>query len=82
MFAFRTSTPKLPDTLGDAEGITAGSGIEGLGDTDRLADVPVLLPICELKDDRLLWDVGGGFMGRASDWGVPGAEGAGDPTAA
>ena len=78
--AFRTSTPKLPDTLGDADGMTAGSGIEGLGETDLRAEVP--LPICEPKEDRRLCEVGGGFIGRARDCGVPGAEGAGEPTAA
>ena len=78
-FALRTSTPKLPDTLGEADGITAGSGIEGLGDTDRLTEVPP--PICEPKDDRRLCEVGGGFIGSASDCGVPGADGAGEPIA-
>jgi hypothetical protein len=62
--------------LGDAEGMTAGSGMaDGLGDTDRLIEPP----ICEPKDDLLLCDVGGGFIGIASDCGVPGAEGIGDP---
>ena len=77
--ALRTSTPKLPDTLGEADGITAGSGMEGLGDTERLTEVPP--PICEPKDDRRLCEVGGGFIGSASDCGVPGAEGAGEPIA-
>ena len=79
-FALRTSTPKLPETLGDAEGITAGSGIDGLGDTERRTVIPV--PICEPNEDLRLWEVGGGFIGRARDCGVPGAEGAGDPTTA
>ena len=74
MFVFRTPIPRPPDKLGDADGITAGSGIDGLGETDLLTD-------CEPKDDRLLCDVGGGFMGNASDCGVPGAEGFGEPTA-
>ena len=54
--------------------------MEGLGDTERLTEVP--LPICEPKDERRLCEVGGGFIGSgARDCGVPGAEGAGDPTA-
>ena len=65
--------------LGDADGITAGSGMDGLGDTDRLVVGPV--PICEPNDDLRLCDVGGGFMGSARDCGVPGAEGAGEPIA-
>jgi len=56
-------------------GITAGSGIDGAGDADRRMDGD------EPNDDRRLWDVGGGFIGRASDWGVPGAEGTGDAAA-
>ena len=68
----------LPDRLGDADGMTAGNGIvDGLGETDRLA----LWPTCDPKDDRLLCDVGGGFIGRAKDCGVAGAEGLGEPTA-
>ena len=53
--------------------------MEGLGDTERLTEVP--FPICEPKDDRRLCEVGGGFIGSASDCGVPGAEGAGEPIA-
>lgn len=30
--------PMLPDKLGDAEGMTAGSGIDGLGETDLRTD--------------------------------------------
>lgn len=52
MLALRTSTPKLPEILGDADGITAGSGMDGLGDTDRLPAAPA--PICEPKDDLRL----------------------------
>jgi hypothetical protein len=53
--------------------------MEGAGEADRRDDEP--------KDDRRLWDVGGGFIGRARDCGVPGAEGptadgAGDPALA
>lgn len=71
----------LPVRLGDAEGMTAGSGMaEGLGETERLMPRPA----CEPKDDLLLCEVcevEGGFIGRARDCGVPGAEGRGDPTA-
>lgn len=54
-------------------GITAGRGSEGAGETDRLIDGE------EPNDERLLCDVGGGFMGNARLCGVPGAEGTGDP---
>ena len=58
--------------------MTAGSGIiDGLGETDRLR----FRPACEPNEDLRLCEVGGGFIGRANDWGVPGAEGRGDPTA-
>ena len=51
-------------------GITAGRGMDGAGDTDRL----------EEKEDLRLWLITlGGFMGRAIDVGVPGAEGTGEP---
>ena len=72
MLVFRTPTPmpmpmpipRLPDRLGEAEGMTAGSGIaDGLGETDRLR----FGPACDPNDDRLLCEVGGGFMGRAND---------------
>lgn len=79
MLAFRTPSPSAPDMLGDAEGMTAGSGmVDGLGDTDRLTDAAT----CEPNDDLRLWDVGGGFIGSARDCGVPGADGSGEPTAA
>ncbi len=43
--------------------------MEGAGDTERL----------EEKDERRLWLMTlGGFMGRATEVGVPGAEGAGE----
>lgn len=62
--------------LGDADGMTAGNGIvEGLGETERMR----LPPACDPKDERLLCDVGGGFIGIARDCGVSGAEGRGDP---
>lgn len=69
--AFRT--PKLP-MLGEF-GITAGSGIEGAGDADRRIEGE------DPNEDLRLCEVGGGFMGRANDWGVPGADGTGDPIA-
>lgn len=76
MFEFRK--PSEPDKLGEAEGMTAGRGmVDGLGDTDRRID----WPICEPMEDLLLCEVGGGFMGKARDCGVPGAEGLGEPTA-
>ncbi len=53
-------------------GRTAGSGIDGAGDADRLIDGE------EPKEDRRLWEIAGGFIGRASDVGVPGIEGAGE----
>lgn len=62
-----------PDIPGEAEGMTAGSGKEGLGETDLRMDC------AEPNEDRLLCVVGGGFIGRARLCGVPGAEGAGEP---
>lgn len=58
--------------FGDASiGITAGKGIDGAGETDRRDDE---------KDDLRLWlTTLGGFMGRATEVGVPGADGTGDP---
>jgi hypothetical protein len=54
-------------------GITAGSGKEGAGETERR----------EENDDRREWLMTlGGFMGKAIDVGVPGAEGTGEPPAA
>jgi hypothetical protein len=56
-----------------AEGITAGRGNEGAGDTDRRIDGD------EPNDERRLCEVGaGGFMGRARLWGVPGTDGTGE----
>lgn len=77
--AFRTPRPgcvpvaRLP-MLGEL-GITAGKGIDGAGEADRRIDGD------DPNDDRRLCEVGGGFIGRASDWGVPGADGAGEPAA-
>ncbi len=60
-------------TFGDASiGLTAGSGRDGAGDTDRRD---------ELNDDRRLGVSAGGFIGIGSDTGVPGADGVGEPTA-
>ena len=60
MFVFRDPSPILPERLGDADGITAGSGMDGLGETDLRTD-------CDPKDERRLCDVGGGFIGNARD---------------
>lgn len=50
-------------------GITAGRGIDGAGETERLDE----------KDDLRLWLITlGGFIGSAIDVGVPGAEGTGE----
>jgi hypothetical protein len=50
--------------------ITAGRGIDGAGETDRLDE----------KDDLRLWLMTlGGFISSAMDVGVPGADGAGEP---
>lgn len=61
--------------FGDASiGITAGNGIDGAGLTERRD---------EEKDDRRLWlTMLGGFMGKAIEVGVPGAEGTGEPIGA
>jgi hypothetical protein len=61
--------------FGDASiGITAGRGMDGAGETERRE---------EENDDRRLWlTTLGGFMGSATEVGVPGAEGAGEPTEA
>jgi hypothetical protein len=70
MGAFLTPSP---DKLGEFDGITAGRGIEGAGETERRMDGE------EPNDERRLCDVGGGFIGRANELGVPGADGTGDP---
>jgi hypothetical protein len=57
-------------------GMTAGKGIEGAGEADRRIEGE------EPNEDRRLCDVGGGCIwGNASDCGVPGIEGTGDPIA-
>ena len=49
--------------------------MDGAGDADlRMAGD-------ELKDERLLCELAGGFIGRAREIGVPGTEGAGEPGA-
>ena len=51
-------------------GMTAGRGMDGAGDSERR----------EEKDDLRLWLTAlGGFIGRLTEVGVPGAEGTGDP---
>ena len=78
ILVFLTPRPIPPDKLGEAEGITAGKGmVDGLGETDRLR----FWPACDPNEDRLLCEVGGGFIGSARDCGVPGADGRGDPIA-
>lgn len=55
-------------------GITAGRGIDGAGLTERRD---------EEKDDLRLWlTMLGGFIGKAIEVGVPGAEGTGEPMGA
>lgn len=57
-------------------GMTAGKGMEGAGEAERRIEGE------EPKEDRRLCDVGGGCIdGRASDCGVPGIDGTGDPMA-
>lgn len=71
-------TPMLPIRygLGDFSiGRTAGKGIDGAGDADRRTEGE------EPNDERRLCEISGGFIGSASDVGVPGIEGAGDPGA-
>jgi hypothetical protein len=67
--------------LGEASiGITAGNGIDGAGEADRLIDIA---GEAAPKEDLLLWlIVLGGFIGNAKDVGVPGQDGTGDPIVA
>lgn len=76
-FALRTERPTYG--LGDAEGITAGRGI-GAGEAERRIDAAGdELP---MEERRLCTDPGGGgFIGRAKEAGVPGADGAGEADA-
>lgn len=62
-----------PNGLGELSiGLTAGNGIDGAGDADRLieADDP--------NDERRLCEIAGGFIGSANEVGVPGIDGAGE----
>lgn len=54
--------------------MTAGRGNEGAGDAERRIDGDDAAP----NDDLRLCD-GGGFIGSGSEFGVPGADGKGDP---
>ena len=56
-------------------GSTAGKGIDGAGEADLRTEGD------EPNDERRLCEMAGGFIGSASDVGVPGIEGAGDPGA-
>jgi hypothetical protein len=78
ILAFRT--PRLAYGFGEASiGITAGSGRDGAGETDRRIDTA---GEAAPKEDLLLWlIVLGGFIGNAEEVGVPGHEGVGDPIA-
>lgn len=74
MLAFLTPSP--PYGLGEFSiGLTAGSGIEGAGEQDLRMEGE------EPNEERLLWDMAGGFIGNAREVGVPGidADGAGEP---
>lgn len=66
--------PILP-MLGEL-GMTAGRGMDGAGEAERRIEGE------EPNDERRLCEVGGGcIVGRASDCGVPGIEGTGEPIA-
>lgn len=74
MLAFLIPSPI--NGLGEA-GIIAGRGREGAGEADRLIDIA---GDAAPNEDLLLWlIVLGGFIGKASEVGVPGHEGIGDP---
>lgn len=63
---------RAPNGTGEFSiGRTAGSGIDGAGEAERLmGDEPMeLRRLCEIAE--------GGFMGKASDVGVPGIEATG-----
>jgi hypothetical protein len=72
--AFLTPIVPMLPMLGEL-GMTAGRGMEGAGDADRRIDGD------DPNDERRLCEVGGGFIGKAKDCGVPGADGTGDPAA-
>src|SRR5438046_2290245 len=79
MLAFLTPSPILYG-LGDASiGMTAGSGRDGAGETERRIDIAG--DAAPNEDLRLWLIVLGGFIGRAREVGVPGQEGTGDPMA-
>lgn len=72
----RIPSPTVPERLGEADGITAGRGIaDGLGDTERRRFGAAWDP----NEDLRLCEVGGGYIGKAKDCGVPGADGLGEP---
>ena len=52
-------------------GLTAGNGIDGAGEADRLIDGE------DPNDERRLCEMVGGFIGSANEVGVPGIEGVG-----
>lgn len=57
-------------------GMTAGRGIDGAGEAERRMEGE------EPNEERRLCEVGGGcIVGRASDCGVPGMDGTGEPIA-
>ena len=75
MGALRTPVVPILLILGEL-GITAGSGMDGAGEAERRIEGE------DPKDDRRLCEVGGGCMfGKASDCGVPGIDGTGEPIA-
>lgn len=75
MGAFLTPVVPILPMLGEF-GMTAGRGIDGAGEAERRIDGE------EPNDVRRLCDVGGAcIVGRASDCGVPGIDGTGEPTA-
>ena len=73
MLAFFTPTPAPMYGFGEFSiGRTAGKGIDGAGEAERRMEGE------EPKEDRRLCEIVGGFMGKASDVGVPGIEGPGE----
>lgn len=65
-------TPMLPIKYGFGDfsiGNTAGRGIDGAGEADRRIEGD------DPKEERRLWEIAGGFMGNASEVGVPGIDG-------
>ena len=75
-YKFAFLDPKLmvlPKGFGECSiGLTAGKGIDGAGDADLRIEGD------DPKDERLLCEIAGGFIGSAREVGVPGMEGAGD----